>query len=162
MEGSLGRIVYPDLSARWVEGEMDSVKSSLKQWTLRYGLPVGILLIVVVPLLPILIPVFFGSAYNPMISGTQIMLVGAALSAVFFWLNSFYYAAGKVGLWTKVYGIYAALVIGIAWFCIEQWGFFGMAMVVAVGNVLFTLWMATPVMTSGKFYNESLHVPWSK
>jgi O-antigen/teichoic acid export membrane protein len=162
LEGSLGRVVYPTLSASWAKGERNSIKSSLKHWTLRYGLPVGLFLIVVIPFLPIFIPMVFGSGYSPMVPGTQILMIGAAVSAVFFWLNSFYYASGKIGLWTKGYGLYTVLAIGLGWFCIQQWGFFGMATVVAVGKVLFTLWMAARIMVSGKLSNESIYLPSSR
>jgi O-antigen/teichoic acid export membrane protein len=84
------------------------------------------------------------------------------VSAVFFWLNPLYYASGKIGLWTKVYGLYAVLAIGLSWFCIQQWGFFGMATVVAVGKVLFTLWMTARIMVSGKLSNESIYLPSSR
>lgn len=152
LEGSLGRVVYPNLSARWAEGERDSIKNSLKQWTLRYGLPVGILLIVVIPFLPIFVPMAFGSGYSPMVPGVQIMLVGAAVSAVFFWLNSFYYASARIDLWAKAYGLYTAIVIGLAWVYIEPWGFTGLATVVAIGKVLFTLFMVILSMVLRKIW----------
>ena len=152
----MGRVVYPNLSARWAEGERDSIKGSLKYWTFRYGLPVGILLLLVIPFLHIFIPMVFGSGYSPMVPGTQILMIGAAVSAVFFWLNSFYYASGKIELWTKVYGIYTVHAIGLGWFCIEQWGVFGMAMVFAFGKILFTSSMVILLVWSHGTFHELL------
>ncbi len=141
LEGSLGRVVYPTLAARWTKGERDSIKNSLQRWTLRAGLPIGILLLAAIPFFPVFLPMMFGPSYSSMVSGAQIMMVGTAVGAMFFWLNSFYYASGGISNWTKVYAIYAALVIGLGWFCIQRWGFTGLAAVIAIGKVLFTLFM---------------------
>lgn len=147
LEASLGRVAYPIFSSRWAVGHREGFKSTLKRWTLRGGLPVGTFLLLTVPLLPLGIRMAFGAGFEPMVLGAQVMMGSAAISAVFFWLHSFYYASGRIGQWTKVYGIYTVLVLGLAWFCIQRWGFSGMAGLVAVGKVLFTLWLA--VMTAG-------------
>ncbi len=162
VEGSLGKVVYPNLSARWAKGERENIKISLKRWTLQGGLPVGILLIFVIPLLPIFIPMVFGSAYNPIVTGAQIMMVGAAGSAVFFWLNSFYYASGRIVLWTKAYGLYTVLIIGLGWIFIQQWGFVGFTMLITLGKILFILLMGGPIIAWGRLRNENLHLPSSR
>jgi hypothetical protein len=77
-----------------------------------------------------------------MVSGAQIMMTGAAVSAMFFWLNAGYYASGRIGLWTRGYGIYTTVVLGLAWWCVQQWGFLGVAGLVTLGKVLFTVVMA--------------------
>ena len=76
-----------------------------------------------------------------MVSGLQIMMVANAVSATFFWLNSVYYASGKVALWTIANGIQTVLVVGLAWFCIAQWGFLGVASLITAGKVVFTIGM---------------------
>ncbi len=78
-----------------------------------------------------------------MVVGLQVMMLGVAVSAVFFWLSVFYYAFGKISLWTKAYGLYTLLVIGLAWSCVQQWGFTGMAGLVGLGKVLFTVTMVS-------------------
>jgi O-antigen/teichoic acid export membrane protein len=156
LEGSLRRVVYPNLSARWAKGEINSIRDSLKRWTLKGGLPVGILLILVTSLLPIFIPMVFGPSYSPMVTGAQIMMLGAAGSAVFFWLNSFYYASGRIVQWAKAYSLYTFLVIGLGWFCINQWGFVGMAAVIAVGKILFTSSMVILLVWSHGTFHELL------
>ena len=93
-------------------------------------------------LLPVVVPVVFDSSYSPMVSGAQIMMVGTTVSTVFFWLQAYYYASGKIGIWAKAYGLYTVLIIGLAWLCVQWWGFMGMASLVAAGKVLFTLSMS--------------------
>jgi O-antigen/teichoic acid export membrane protein len=93
--------------------------------------------LVTIVFLPICIPVVFGPAYGPMVLGAQVMMVGTAVSAVSFALTQFYFASGRIDLWTKAYGLYTTLVIGLGWLCIQRWGFFGLAGVVGLGKVLF-------------------------
>jgi|SoiMetStandDraft_2_1073263.scaffolds.fasta_scaffold00222_1 O-antigen/teichoic acid export membrane protein len=141
LENVLERVTYPILSARWSAGARESLKSTLKHWTLRGGLPVGALMLLTIPLLPIFVPMVFGSGYSPMTLGVQVMMVGTALSAMFFWLSSSFYAFGRIALWTKAYGLYTVLFIVLAWFCIQWWGFPGLAGLTAVGKVGFILSM---------------------
>jgi len=141
LENSLRQIAYPVLSARWGAGEREQLSRTLKGWTLRGGLPAGGLLLLVIPLLPTVIPIAFGPSYIPMVLGTQMMMVASAVSVVFFWLHIAYYASGGIAIWTKGYGLYTMFVIGLAWFCIEHWGFSGLAGLVGLGKVLFTLAM---------------------
>lgn len=142
LESSLGKVIYPILSVYCSEGEYENLKKTLKRWTLQGGLPIGILLLLIVPLLPIMVPVLFGSSYEPMILGVQIMMVASVVGIVFFWLLQFYYASGRIALWTKGYAIYTTIVIGLGWFCIRRWGFSGLAILVSMSKLVFTLVMA--------------------
>jgi O-antigen/teichoic acid export membrane protein len=148
LETTLVRVTYPVLSARWGVGERQSLSETLRHWTLRGGLPGGALLILMIPLLPLAVPVVFGPAYTPMVGGAQVMLLAAAVSTVFFWLRSFYYAIGKINLWTKAYSLYTALVVGLGWWCVQGWGFAGLANLMAAGTILFTVSMMVVYMTA--------------
>jgi O-antigen/teichoic acid export membrane protein len=139
LETSLGHVVYPSLSERWAAGERESLRHSLWRWTLRGGVPLGALLLLTIPFLPIVIPILFGSAYSPMAPGVQVMMAGASVSAAFFWLISFYYASGNIAFWTKAYGLYTAVVIGLGVLFMEQWGFFGLAVLVALSKAVFSI-----------------------
>lgn len=141
LESSLVRVVYPDLSARWATGERESLKASFKRWTLQGGIPIGIIFLMVIPILPILVPLVFGPKFSPMVSGVQILMIGSAISVVFFWLNPLYYASGKIGSWTVGYLIYTLLIVSLSWFIIQRWGFFGLAMLMTIGKVTFILSM---------------------
>lgn len=150
LESSLRQIAYPVLSARWGAGERAQLSCTLKRWTLRGGLPAGGLLLLVIPLVAIVIPMTFGPSYTPMVLGTQLMMVASAVSVVFFWLHSAYYVSGGIAIWTKAYGLYTVFVVGLAWFCIERWGFLGVTGLIGLGKVLFTVAMVGVFKTREK------------
>lgn len=141
LETSMGRVVYPALSARWSTESRARLCAALKSWTSKAGLPVCALVLLSVPLFPVLIPLIFGARFAPMVRGAQIMMAGAALSALFFWLNSVYYASASLDIWTFGYAFQTVIVIGLAWFVANYWGFAGMALLTTVGKAGFTLAM---------------------
>ncbi|HEX2930299.1 MAG TPA: hypothetical protein VHV54_11325, partial [Candidatus Binatia bacterium] len=141
LETSMSKVAYPVLSARWAADSGPSMRQALQRWTLQAGLPVGLLVLLSIPFYPMLIPIIFGTHYAPMIPGVQIMIVGAAVSAMFFWLNPFFYASAHINLWTVGYALQTLLVIGAAWFFVGQWGFVGMTALAAAGKVVFTVAM---------------------
>ena len=141
LETSMSKVAYPVLSARWGANSGPRLRQALQRWTLQAGLPVGLLVLLTIPFYPILIPMIFGAHYAPMIPGVQIMIVGAATSAMFFWLNPFFYASANIHVWTVAYALQTLLVIGAAWFFVGRWGFPGMAALAAAGKVAFTLAM---------------------
>ncbi|MBI4522550.1 MAG: oligosaccharide flippase family protein [Deltaproteobacteria bacterium] len=155
LEFALGRVVYPVLSVRWGEGERDALISLIRRWTFGWGFPLGLLILVTIPLLPVFVPLFLGHAYRPMVFGTQLMMLGAAVSAVFFWLTAFYYASGQFGFFTKAYAFYTLFVIGLAWYGARNWGFSGLAGIITVGRALFVLLM---VSTASRVEAQSFNV----
>ena len=78
-----------------------------------------------------------------MITGTQLMMAGTAITTIFFWVNPCYYAWGKIKFWTQAYSIYTALSIGLAWFFIPEWGFFGWSWIYSLGQTIFTVIMVS-------------------
>ena len=145
LETSMGKVAYPVLSARWGSGSRVHLLRALRGWTIGAGLPVAAFVLFTLPFYPFLIPKIFGAQYSAMVGGVQILIVGAAASALFFWLNSFYYASGNVSIWTLGVALQSTFVIGLAWFFVRLWGFNGMAAVAAVGKVAFTLLMTVVV-----------------
>jgi O-antigen/teichoic acid export membrane protein len=141
LETAMGKVAYPVLSARWGVGKRDHIERELNRWTLCGGLPVGVIVLLTIPFLPIIIPMVFGSHYSLMASGVQIMMLGNAASATFFWLNPFYYAFGKLNIWTISSALHTFFVVGLAWLFIAQLGFWGMALLVSAGKAGFVLSM---------------------
>jgi O-antigen/teichoic acid export membrane protein len=141
MENSLVKVTYPVLSARWVGGGIEGIRSVLKRWMLGGGVPLGILLALAIPLLPVLIPPVFGTGYRPMIAGTQLLLAGMVASAIVFWLNPAYFALGRIDIWTKVFALQVLLVFGFGVLLIPGTGFFGMAGIITVGKLFFVVTM---------------------
>lgn len=145
-KSSLGRVTYPIFSARWAAGNRDTIFVSLKRWTLRAGVPLGVALILFAPLLSLLIPLLFGTAFRPAILPAQIMILGQGISAPFFWLNSFYYASGRIGTWVKGYALYTAAIILAGAFLASRWGVTGFALLVAFVEVTFSVGMLALVL----------------
>ncbi|MCX7967259.1 MAG: oligosaccharide flippase family protein [Armatimonadetes bacterium] len=142
LETSLGQVIYPSLSERWAIGEKQSIGRSLRHWTLKGGITLSALLLFTVPFFPLVIPLIFGEPYKPMVAGAQIMMTGEAISALFFWTMSFYYASGRIAFLTKAYGLYTAAVIGLGIVFMSLWGFPGLAASVTLSKVAFSVLMA--------------------
>jgi hypothetical protein len=71
LEHALRRVVYPELASRWAVGERAEIAASLRHWTIRYGLPISLLLLGTVPLLPFIIRLVFGDRYGAMVPGRR-------------------------------------------------------------------------------------------
>lgn len=151
LRSSLGRTTYPEISVRWGRGERESLLRWLRRRTLLLGLPLAILPLALIPFLPLLIVWIFGPGFQPMVSGAQVLMAETAFSLIFFWAGTFYYASGKVSWWAKGNLAYAFLVLLLSWFVIERWGFWGLAILVALSKVLFTLIMVTAATKGMKY-----------
>lgn len=146
LEGSLKRVVYPVLSARWGAGERTNIFKSLSKWTIQGGLILGTFLIILIPLLYLIIPIVFGDEFKPMVLGTQLMMVGSAISAIFFWLESFYYSSGNVSIWGKAFSISVLLVIASSYFIANSYGFTGVASLISAIKILFIITMVNIIL----------------
>lgn len=142
LDSSLGRVAYPILSSQWAMVDTAGIRNALRRWTTDLGIPVATTILLLIPLLPILVPLAFGPTYRSMVSGAQILMVGGVLPAALFWLDPFYYAAGRLGVWTVTYILITTVVLILAWFLVGQWGFPGLALLIAGGQWAFTLSLA--------------------
>lgn len=148
LEGALSKVAYPLVSRIRGADETERLQNLIRRWTYQRGLPAGLIMLGAVPLIPFVVPLAFGARFTPASEGVQIMLVGAAVSATFFYVHAVYYAAGKVGLWAKAYGTYVLLTISIAWVGIRSFGFLGLAVVTGVSQAAFNIAMALPLFSS--------------
>jgi O-antigen/teichoic acid export membrane protein len=147
-ENCMSKIAYPALSARFGREHIRSLRARLRVWTWKGGIPIAILMALTVPFLPALVPVIFGPSYVPMVFGAQMMMLSVAIGALFFWLSAFYYASGKIAFWSKAYGVYSAVFLGLSWWCIREWGFIGVAGLIAIGKPAFAVTMAIIVLAA--------------
>lgn len=152
-----GQVVYPHLSARWTQEGPDSLKTSIKRWIFYVGIPLNLIVLSLIALFPFIVPLLLGENYRPIVAGAQILLLSTAVSALFFWLNPYYYATGQVRTWTKGFAIYTIFVLTLGLFVIPKWGFFGMAITFAIGKALFSIIMAK-VALSQKFLKSKKEV----
>lgn len=136
-EDSLRRVVYPTLSARWERGGRAGLSLTLRRWTLTAGSIAAGLQLAVIPLLPMVVPLAFTRVYLPIVPGTQLMLVGAAIGSLLFWLKPLYYSANLVNAWATGYGAYQVALLGAVWFAAARFGFVGVAAATALGDAMF-------------------------
>ena len=149
-ESAMGRVAYPTLASRWKSGDREELAVSLRSWTKKAGLPVGIVLLASSLAFPVLIPLVFGEEYRPMVLGAQLLMVGIAVSTVFFYLIQFFYATGYVATWTKFLAAEAILVVVLCVPAAKIHGFLGVAVVIAAGTAILNLVMRTrlrPLLT---------------
>jgi len=145
VESAMMRVVYPVLSARAAKAgmeDMESLNATVKRWTLRGGCPMALLSSMAVLVLPTLVPWVFGQDYEAAVPSAQILMLGAAFSSIFFWLDAWYYAAKRVDFFTKGFVVYVGAVAIAVWLCVTSWGVIGVVSVLAVGRGVFVLTMA--------------------
>ncbi len=142
LEGALSRVVYPRLAERTRSVPAAVLLAECRSWSLRAGAPAAVLLLAAIVALPVAVPPVLGREYAPLVAGTQVMLAGAAVSAVLFWLQPLYYASGRVGAWAGASGVHAGLVLLLSWMVAPSAGFGGIAKVLGVGKIAACLALA--------------------
>jgi O-antigen/teichoic acid export membrane protein len=131
-EGAMAKVVFPRLAAQWDRASGDGTRRQLARWTLKAGLPAAGLVLLMLLLLPLGVAPLFGTGYTPMVRGAQLLLVATAVRAACFWLEPAYYAAGRVGLWTRLHVAQVAALLAVSWLAVSRFGFIGAAASVAV------------------------------
>jgi len=149
LEAALSKVAYPVLSRRWAIENAEDPRLVLRRWMKQRGLPVGALVLAGIPLMPLLVPVLIGPRYRPMVPGLQLLLLGAAVSAVFFFNAPYYLAAGRLSWWAKAFGLYTIVSLAGEWFAAVQFGFMGLAVAASAGTVAFNLGVGVPLMRRG-------------
>ncbi len=136
VEASLRRAVYPSLLADWHSGGLASLRADVRRMTLRIGLPASAAIVgAAIVVVPFAVPLVFGESYRPMVRGAQFLIAAAGVSTGVFWLHPYYFAAGRIVLWSQLYVVYGILLLVVAWPVSYQLGFVGIAALVAVGRV---------------------------
>lgn len=146
LEASMGRVVYPILSAGMEGAARGEVTRRLRKYTVRGGCPMALLPLVAAFVLPSVVPLMFGSDYAPMIAGAQLLMLGAAFSVMFFWVMPAYLANNQLGLYTKRFIPYVGIMLAVFWFAVHGWGFVGLAGVQSLGRAVFLSIMAAPML----------------
>jgi O-antigen/teichoic acid export membrane protein len=140
VEASLWRVVYPTLVTDWNAGAFAKLRQDLRAMTLQIGVPVAFAIIAgALVVTRHVVPLFFGASYVGMVPGAQWMIASAGVSAAVFWLYPYYYSAGRVALWSKLYFLYASALLCGVWLLSGRYGFFGVALLVASCRVLLAI-----------------------
>jgi O-antigen/teichoic acid export membrane protein len=139
LESAISRVSYPRIAEYWAVRDWVAMKALIHRWVTRGSLPAALALSALVPLLTFAIPLVLGSEYSPMVGGAQVLLLAAAISLLFFYVQPFHYSTGRVAFMTKLYGSVVGAEIGLGYLASQHWGFFGMALVFGAGLILFNL-----------------------
>lgn len=142
IESGLWKVVNPLLSRRMFTEGSHRLIAVMRRWTVRAGLPLGLSVAIVAAFVPLAISSLFGQDYAGMQSGLRWMLLGAAVSVIFFVLNPAYFAMGGVRPWVMGYSMYALATVVLGMWAASSEGFTGFAAVFACATGLFNLAMA--------------------
>jgi O-antigen/teichoic acid export membrane protein len=146
---ALGRVSYRLLSEDRGRPATSLSDQRIRHW-LRQGLVAGVIIGAAgILVLPRFVLVAFGSGYAAMIPGMQLLIAGTAVASIFFWVQPYYYATGRVAAWAKSYGAYTLAAIALGAVGARIWGFLGIASVLGVGVAAFTVLMAARALTRG-------------
>jgi O-antigen/teichoic acid export membrane protein len=136
----LQQAVYPRLAAMAGTGDVDGLRRATRRYTERIGIPIGALLLVALPLLPVVVPGMAGEDYRPAVATAAVLLAGAALTIPAFWARPMILAGGDVRV---LFGIsVVGTVLTVAGYVVfgNLWGGVGVAASRAVfASVLGTL-----------------------
>jgi O-antigen/teichoic acid export membrane protein len=138
LELALARVVYPMLCARWAEPERRGPDRELRRWTLRLGVPAGAGLAAGTLLLPFLVPAVFGPQFAAASRGVQWMMAGTVVGTVFFWQSSYFQAAGRMAVLTRVNAAYSVVIIALVALLAGPYGFAGAAVVIGLSRAAYS------------------------
>ena len=131
-EASLARVVHPKLAASWVSLKRSEVRERLIGWTRGPGVAIGSLLIVATLIAPFAIEGVFGAQYSAMSRGVQFLMLAVALRAIIFWIEPAIYASDRIQHWTAFHAAQLLVTASLGIWVAATFGFFGMALLVAV------------------------------
>jgi len=109
---------YPRLARLWALGRETELRAAVRQYALWIGAPLGVAVLVALPLLPSVIAGLVGERYLPAATTAQIVLAGGAMWLAGFWVRPYLMAVGRIRTFTRLYLIslvpYAASFLFLA------------------------------------------------
>lgn len=133
---SLESVTYPRFSRLWGLDKLQELKASVKRYALKVGMPLGMLVLVGVPLVPAVIGFLLGEEFLPSSEAVQLLVVGSAIALAFFWLRPFILTLGKVRFLAARPAFLGVLqLIGLI-IAVPRWGYIGAAYVRFTAGVL--------------------------
>jgi O-antigen/teichoic acid export membrane protein len=142
LEATFGQIAYPKLSARSTVDDSREASRRAWRWTLKGGVSAAAGVAVLILSAPVLLPAVLGARYAPIVLGSQILLTGALVSALLFWVQPFYLSYGRVGDWTTALAGDTILVLGLAFVVVPWTGWIGLCGLMAINRGVFRSAMA--------------------
>jgi O-antigen/teichoic acid export membrane protein len=154
VEAAMSRVAYTTLAAAQAEADIQRIARLIVAWSkreARIGFACGC---VAMLLLPLLVFGLLGHEYHGMVYGTEMLLVGTAVSTAFFFVTPYLYSAGMVKRWVVAYGLYALLALGVSAIVVNSAGFFGVAIVIGFGLALLNGGLGVPILREAKRTSE--------
>lgn len=155
LEATLAQVAYPRLSG-W-SASMAPAEARRLAWraSRQMGIAVAAGLMLGVLALPTVVPAMLGEGYAPMVGGAQVLLLGAVISAAIFWVQPYYYAYGRIRLWTLARILDTAVVVALMLAVVPLLGWLGLCWLLAVNRGVFHILMA---WLSGRDASAGAHV----
>jgi len=122
----LQTVLYPRL-ARALADHQRSWRRTVWQVALKGGLPLGIPVLLAVPLAGPAIEILFGADYLPAVGASEWLLASSAVWLMLFWLRPAYLSGGRIRLWFCGYVVYAAVFLALLTPVITRYGALGLA-----------------------------------
>ena len=132
----LQSVSYPELARLWGLRTQQALREKVWKLALRIGVPLGLGVLLAIPLVPFILTTLVGQAYRPAVVASQVLLIGSAIWLTFFWLRPIYMAQGRVRHWLSISAAVVTLSVVAYPVMIWQWGYIGLSIWGAVGNLL--------------------------
>jgi O-antigen/teichoic acid export membrane protein len=145
MEAAMGRVAYPTLAAARAVGDTLGVARLVVEWSRREARLAVLAVLVAMAALPLLV-LGLGHEYLGMLLGAELMLVGIATSAAFFYLTPYLYSEGQLKRWVVWYGVYVFVALGATWLLADAVGFSAIAALVGGGQAVINLALGLPIL----------------
>jgi O-antigen/teichoic acid export membrane protein len=134
----LAAVTYPEITKLWGAGDKESFRCRVRGLFLKIGLPLGLLSLLSIAVVPFVLPVLVGSAFQNAIVATQVLLVASSLGLVFFWIRPFFFAQGQYRYWFLSSGV-VTLLFGVIYpFVVVRFGHVGAATWYLTMNIIAT------------------------
>ncbi len=127
---------YPRLARLWGLGRQAELREAVRQYALWVGAPLGVAVLVALPLLPSVIAGVVGPGYLPAVTTAQLVLVGGAMWLACFWVRPYLMAVGRIRTFTRLYLISLLPYVASFLFLARTFGPAGMAIGYVGHNLL--------------------------
>jgi len=132
----LQSVSYPELARLWGLRAQQAIREKMRKFALHIGVPLGLAVLLAIPLVPFILPALYGQAYRPAVIASQVLLLASAIRITFFWLRPVYMAQGRIRHWILMNTAGVTLSILAYPAMIWQWGYIGLSILGPVRNLL--------------------------
>jgi O-antigen/teichoic acid export membrane protein len=159
VEAAMSRVAYSTLAASQADADVRRVARLVVAWSRREALLGLAAVLAAMALLPAFVFVGLGRKYTGMIAGTELLLLGTAVSTSFFFVIPYLYSSGKIRKWVTAYGLYAGTALVASAVLAGRGGFLAVAGVVGVGLAVLNAAIGLPILRRARRATASAGIP---